>query len=119
MFLSFLFSYWYQWLSVVTRKEFGKIMIYIAFLFHLVWYKGKFQGVSAPQFRILEGKSCACASVLQNERIGSADWHLLSWSVKAMVRLSVHLRSTQTVELILITRRRRREYFIGDRICGS
>ncbi|EAB3983118.1 hypothetical protein EAC06_17445, partial [Salmonella enterica] len=69
---------WHQWLSVVTRKDLEKIMIYIAFLFHLVWYKNSnFRGVSAPQFRILEGKSCACASVLQNERIRlSPSWRM-------------------------------------------
>ncbi|EAU9828537.1 hypothetical protein EOW17_24340, partial [Salmonella enterica] len=41
----------HQWLSVVTRKDLEKIMIYIAFLFHLVWYKNSnFRGVRHHSF---------------------------------------------------------------------
>ncbi len=52
------------------EERFGKIMIYIAFLFHLVCSMYQISGVFLRHYSFLdiEGKSCACASVLQNER---------------------------------------------------
>ncbi len=55
---------WYQW-SVGNEERFGKNYdLYI--LFHLVWYVPNFRCFGTTVSDI-EGKSCACASVLQNE----------------------------------------------------
>ncbi len=93
-------------------------MIYIAFLFHLVWYKNSnFRGVSGTTVSHIEGKSCAAASSLR-ERENKAQpqrWRMsrASESNGPFVRLCI---CTYRPLNLLPYHRRRWEYFIGDRI---